>query len=632
MYATTPAAVRPGQCEPAQATADRSFLAPFHETLRPADQHTHRFALLRWATALALSGALATGVLQAAWLAWRLHVNGALIFRPRDFGWMTPASYVVPFVAATLVTALVMALVKVALRRWRPRLDARVGLAAVALFVGALALILLIPGLHPAARLLLAIGVAARTARPLARVAERTLWLSSAALLLLVALYGGGERVARARSERNAIASLPAAPDGAPSVLLLILDTVRAKSLSLYGYARETTPALVRWAGEGTTFDNAFSTAPWTLPSHSSIFTGRLPRELSAGELTPLDGRFPTLAEVFAERGYVTGGFVANFYYAGHDSGLDRGFAHFDDYRTTWKQVVWSSSFAQTELFKKVLWRSRRESKLQAVVDFDLTLDPLRYGHRKPGALVTDAFLEWEQRRNGRPYFAFLNYFDAHAAYKPLPRLERLFSKAPTPLDNYEACIRGLDDELDRLFVELQRRGTLDNTIVVVTSDHGEYFGEHGRTGHGNGLHLPVLRVPLVIRYPGRVPAGVRVEDPVSLRDLPSTLVSLAGGAPDRFPTPSLSRFWDGAATRGSRELVESGHADESTARLPRDQRRYGVSLVSDSLHWMRAFDGTESLYAYRADSDERRNLLNEPPFRAALDAMRAAAPDLRRP
>ena len=592
--------------------------------LRQADDPRSTKASLRWTLALALTGALATGVLHAGWLAWRLLVREELIWRPRDFAWMSPASYVLPFLA----TALVAWAAFEGMRALRPRFDARRGIAAATLFLVALSLVLLIPRLHPAARVLLALGAAARGAAPLARLSERALWRTGALLLLGVVLSGGAERLSRSHSERRAVGAPPAAPEGAPNVLLLILDTVRAKSLSLHGNPRPTTPALERWAREGTTFQYAFSTAPWTLPSHASIFTGRHPRELTAGERTPLDDHVPTLAEAFAERGYLTGGFVANIYYAGHDSGLDRGFARYDDYRTTWPQVLWSSTLVQTELFKGMLWKQGVRAKLGELRRFDLTLDPLRYGHRKGAPLVTDAFLDWERERRGRPYFAFLNYFDAHAAYIPPPRHARLFSDDHAPIDNYEACIRGLDDDIDRLLGELRNRGTLDNTIVVVTSDHGEYFGEHGKTGHGNGLHLPVLHVPLVMRYPKGIPAGLRVDAPVSLRELPGTLLALAGGPRDRFPAPLLSRWWEegGEVDATNAEHVEAGNLDESDAHLPRAQRRVSVSLVSDSLHWIRDFGGEESLYAFRTDTEERTNLVSEAPFRAALDAMRAAA------
>jgi len=127
---------------------------------------------------------------------------------------------------------------------------------------------------------------------------------------------------------------------GMPNVLLIVLDTVRAKSLGLYGYGRPTTPRLERLARYGTVFKSAFSTAPWTLASHATMFTGRYPHELSTGFLSPLDTTYLTLAELFTSEGYQTAGFAANTFYASQEFGLSRGFTHYEDYRVSGRQVL----------------------------------------------------------------------------------------------------------------------------------------------------------------------------------------------------------------------------------------------------------------------------------------------------
>ena len=132
-------------------------------------------------------------------------------------------------------------------------------------------------------------------------------------------------------SEHRALRRLPAAIPGAPNVLLIVLDTVRADALSLYGYDRDTSPNLVRLARGGVRFEQARATAPWTLPSHASMFTGRWPHQLDIGTFRPLDARSPTLAEVLGARGYVTAGFVANPIFCHADYGLARGFLHYED-------------------------------------------------------------------------------------------------------------------------------------------------------------------------------------------------------------------------------------------------------------------------------------------------------------
>ena len=110
------------------------------------------------------------------------------------------------------------------------------------------------------------------------------------------------------------------------------MDTVRAGNLSLYGYLRPTTPRLEQFAKTGVRFDRAIAAAPWTLPSHAAMFTGRFPHEISADFRAPLDSARLTLAEAMRARGYMTAGFVANTYYCNAENGLGRGFAHYEDY------------------------------------------------------------------------------------------------------------------------------------------------------------------------------------------------------------------------------------------------------------------------------------------------------------
>src|SRR5690606_5011786 len=146
-------------------------------------------------------------------------------------------------------------------------------------------------------------------------------------LLAWAAIVPGWRRLREAR----ALADLPPAAAGVPNVLVIIWDAARALDISLYGYGRETTPELARLAARGATFERAFSTASWSLPSHGSIFTGRYPHEMTAGRTAPLGERFPTLGEVFSANGYVTGGFTGNLFYGAADFGIARGFAWYDD-------------------------------------------------------------------------------------------------------------------------------------------------------------------------------------------------------------------------------------------------------------------------------------------------------------
>ncbi len=205
------------------------------------------------------------------------------------------------------------------------------------------------------------------------------------------------------------------------NVLLIVLDTVAAGHLSLYGYGRLTSPTMEELAPRGIRFDRAQAPSSWTLPSHASMFTGRWPHELAAGWLTPFDGADPTLAEFLGSRGFATAGFVANHWYCASDSGLARGFVAYQDY-----------IFPRLTAFKMAVLVNRLLDGLRSVdrfLDDWLDLDLLRpavqvlswhlEADQKAAAVVNREFLDWLSRRGqpDRPFFAFLNFNDAHHPY-----------------------------------------------------------------------------------------------------------------------------------------------------------------------------------------------------------------------
>ena len=197
-----------------------------------------------------------------------------------------------------------------------------------------LTLLLTIEGLYAIAGMILACGLASnigpwleRRAAGFGRLVRVSFPVMAVSLVVLTGLTY--ERVTSA--EHRALSLRPPAKPGAPNVLLIVLDNVRAASLSLYGHDRPTTPNLERLARKGVVFSEARSTAPWTLPSHASMMTGRWPHELSVGPDLPLDGTFPTLAEVLGREGYATAGFVGNTYYCNALYGMGRGFARYED-------------------------------------------------------------------------------------------------------------------------------------------------------------------------------------------------------------------------------------------------------------------------------------------------------------
>lgn len=407
----------------------------------------------------------------------------------------------------------------------------------------------------------------------------------------------------------------PLARPGAPNVLLIILDTVRAASLGLYGNERPTTPNLERQANSWVVFDHAYATAPWTLPSHSSIFTGFYPHQLSANWLTPLDGAKPTLAEAFRNQGYRTGGFVANMNYASAETGLGRGFVHYEDYplsRMYLRRATALGYFLDTWRDTVKPGRRSRANKQAGRIDLD--------------------FLTWVDKTEGRPFFAFLNYYDAHQPYQAPDSLRRRFQSADKGRDGYEAAIASLDQELGQLVDQLSSRHLLENTVLVITSDHGELLGEHNLVGHANSLYQEVLEVPLLIRYDGRTPRGLRIMPPVTLRDLAATVTDLAG-LPQSFPGSSLTRFWD--STRGSNPPSPLIAYVSKGIRTPPEEpvsRGAMKSIFRDDFQLILNGDGQEELFDLRTDPRGKENLADTDSakstrrmLRTALDAAFAA-------
>lgn len=569
----------------------------------------------------ALWFALGAGLVEAALLTAHGRLIHGFIYLSPHLVWMAPSANLFWFGAGLLVLTVLAAAVP-ALRTPRAALIAFGFLAALS--------ILLIPSqLHRLAATLFALGIAVQGTRLVLpriaafdRIVSRTLpWMIALVVALGLGVFGW-----EAYRERRDLGRLPAPRAGAPNIVLLVLDTVRKASLSVYGYDRPTSPALERWARRGVRFDHAFTTASWTLPSHASMFTGQLPSAMSAGWLTPLDETHPVLGERLREQGYRTAGFVANILYCNRNFGLARGFIRYEDYRVTAGELVVNSSIG------RALSESHWVRRLTGHYDI--------LG-RKKGATVTDRFLNWQRETEG-PYFAFLNYFDAHQPYLPPADLASRFGpvtardfsllelrpymgkieKAETELtpeqvqaerNAYDATLAYLDGEVDRLLTELDRRGALANTVVIITSDHGEQFMEHGLMDHGNSLYRFATEVPLLLIGGPGVPAGAVVSTPVSLADLPATVMDLTGTGGRAFPGRSLRPGWTGNGEPAGPVVSETWG--------PGPIRRF-TAVVADDYHAIWSADSAE-LYSLSADPEETTNLARTPGGPARLGALR---------
>jgi arylsulfatase A-like enzyme len=585
-----------------------------------------------------------TGLAEVAILAVRRQVSGELLFLGGDSPWMAPLAGGVGLAAVGAALAV--------METWLPRLAGRRLTASVLVFLAASSVLLLFPQLDQRAALVLAAGLAWHGGRwlaalslksppraaPAAGAAASTPPLASRRQFVIgasAAAVGGlalGSRAWQALAEQQTLAALPLPASHQPNVLLVVLDTVRARNLGLHGYARPTSPWLDQFARTAVRFEQALAPAPWTLPTHASIMTGRPPHQLSAGWTAPLDRAFPTLAEVLSAHGYLTAGFVANTEYCSQETGLNRGFAHYEDYPVTHEQVLNSLSLGR--------WLSDSYA-LRTVTGYEQVLA------RKLAPDVNRAFLSWlDGRDRRRPFFVFLNYYDAHDPYLPPEPFAGMFgpsaprSRSPftppqdwTPdemhleMNAYDASLAYLDHHLGALFDELRRRDALDDTLVILTSDHGEEFGEHGYLGHGQGLYLSSLHVPLLLAFPGRAPAGAAVRDPIGIADIPATVMGLLGlaqGAP--FPGATLARYWatPDSAVDPTPLVSEVDYHPRlpKTSPLARGDMR---ALLLGRYHYIRNGDASEELYEVQADSLEQHNLAETPTAANVLAQARAA-------
>jgi arylsulfatase A-like enzyme len=566
-------------------------------------------------------------------------LNSDFIHQSRDALWMIPALDAGLFAVAGLVLLVIGRWVRVP---WAVAAGLFAGL-------GAGLVLSLLGWLHPAAALVLAAGIGTQTARlmqarlPMAtRLVRRSLpWLAGSVCLIAVLTIGW-----RTIGERLSARARPTAASGSPNILLLILDTVRAADLSLYGYARRTTPELERLAEQGTVFDRAFAASSWTLPSHASIFTGHAKPDLEVDTRHRFRQPWPTLAEVLHARGYATAGFVANTEYVSWESGLNRGFEHFEDFPVT-RGTAWNAT-----AFGGLVYPRLRQAVAPVLKRVPARWRPrLTDPHQHPSAeRIVASFLAWLDRGQPAPFFVFLNFMEAHDFKAPDPfrsRFKRALSPRPAPWmawsdaprarltpadlrpkqDAYDGAIAYLDSEIGNLFRELERRRLLNNTLVIVAADHGEEFAEHGLVSHGHSLYRLSLHVPLVFWFPGRVPLGRRVTTPVSLQNLGATVLDLVHhGRSAPLPGRSLARFWSRGDTAPDTIVAGESQERNQPAWYP-VSRGDLLSVAFGGWRYIRnEGDGTEELYDFENDLLERWNLIGTMEGDRLLPSYRAAA------
>jgi arylsulfatase A-like enzyme len=427
-----------------------------------------------------------------------------------------------------------------------------------------------------------------------------------------------------------------------PNVLWIVWDTVRADRTSLYGHSRATTPKLEAWAKGARVFDNAVSTASTTTPSHAGMFTGLLPSQHGANNAHRwLEDSHVTLAELLKEAGYATYLWAANPHISKQENfqqGFDRE-AH-----------PWDTKYRERAI---EIARAKMEGNRTSEIENQKRNGKLGpWAIKAAGELAEVDLLEWlDGLEPGTPYFAFVNYMEAHRPFIPkrtarervMPpemveesyRVDRSwipmwsytfglseYSEAELELmaRTYDATLTELDDLFAHLLDALEARGQLENTIIILTADHGEHLGEQHMLDHQYSLYAPVIAVPLAIRYPERIEPG-RDARPVMNFDIFPTVLSLAAIEPPADLVTRSRTLLDPAVDRvriaeypavfekAQREVHEKNPSWDPApfARRLRAFHEQGYKLI-----W--GEDGRHELYNVVSDPLEEKNLVRERP------------------
>jgi len=367
-------------------------------------------------------------------------------------------------------------------------------------------------------------------------------------LTLFVALLAAGSAVA-----------CGSRPQGPPSILLLVVDALRADHVGSYGYGRDTTPTLDKLARDSVQFLRAYSPGNNTRTSVPAILTGLYPTATGVQRhVDVLHPAVPTLTEELSRAGYATGAFVANPSLR-PEVDLNRGFDVYD-------------------------------------YDPHLNESGLPYERYETAVKLQTRALEFLRTVKRNPYFVYIHYRDAHGPYVPPPPYDRRYwdpaapvtsqrfltprefsrigkyTRLPPPqtlehyISQYDGEVRYTDDRIGEFLAQLRRLGLLDNTVVIVTADHGEAFIEHGEFDHGNELYDEELHVPLLLHLPGGHGAGSKVDVPVSGVDLLPTLAALTEV---EAPTETQGR--------NLLPIIDAGHGRERPLFAAAESRRRAV-------------------------------------------------------
>jgi arylsulfatase A-like enzyme len=452
-----------------------------------------------------------------------------------------------------------------------------------------------------------------------APVFERSRMMAAAGLLVVFGAAGFASTLAQiAPAPPPYVAATPDPSKPRRNVLLISLDSLRADHVGAYGYKRDTSPSFDRFAKDGVLFRNAISTSSWTLPTHLTMFTGR--SQVSHGVVVDtlvLSTAIPTLGEIFKEAGYSTAGFVSGPYVGGH-YGYARGMDTYTDFSASWgKGAEARGAILSPTINEKALaWLD------QQVV---------------PGS-----------REAKEPFFLFLHYFDIHYDFVPPAPYDTMFDPDytgtmdgkffierddvhpkmdPRDLEHilalYDGEIRFTDEHVGRILDKLKALGLYDDTVVLITADHGDEFFEHGNKGHHRTVYDEVLRIPFALRLPGGEHSGRTVDEQVSLLDVFPTLLDAAGfRIPSDVEGESLAAWVRGQ--RSSREAIYSDFYDKRGFNLQVARRTPVEKTIQHFNRITHPKRGPLEYYDLAKDPAESDNRADEQPapMAGAIEAM----------
>jgi arylsulfatase A-like enzyme len=417
------------------------------------------------------------------------------------------------------------------------------------------------------------------------------------------------------------VAACGPAPTPARNVVLISVDTLAAAHLSAYDYEKLTTPHLDDFASRASLYLHAYATSPWTLPTHASLFTGKYPFEHGARTFrepatrSALAEHHLTIAEALQAMGFRTGAFVSNNAYLTEEFQLNQGF---DTY----------------------------------VVE------------RRDGPAMNKLAFDWLEENTTDPFFLFINYMDSHAPYNTRPTeqrpefLEHVVGGASGKIlaeleekilggdlsytresvdavtDMYDLSIANVDEAIGAVFDKLTALGHFDDTLIVVTGDHGEIFDEHGLIKHGRDVYEPLIRVPLIVKRADQQ-TGEVIDDAVSSTDVPHMILSQL---PKETAGPYLEKFPDAP---GNHPIISENYYDHplfwgwKTWAQRFDRERF--ALIEWPYKYIHSSDDSHELYDLEKDPREMHNLFEQESATAErpateLERFRSERPRVDRP